>query len=125
MVEGGDEIFPDEVVGDQTDWGGDGKDVSGESGECEVEKRGHQNAERGEDEGEERAVDADGEMRALMGRDEENIPEAPEIGNNGHREYDDALDRKGKVEDVSFDGETGGDEKQSDGRNDDAGHVCA
>src|SRR6266852_5266550 len=62
-------------------------------------------------------------MRPRVRSDEEHVPEAPQVGHDGHGEYDHTFDRNGNVIDVASDAKHGGhDEKENRGRHN-AGHV--
>src|SRR5262244_883091 len=85
---------------------------------CEV-------ASGSKNEWEERAVGSDGKIVASVERNVEDVPEPPEIGNDGHREHDDALDGHGNVEDVTGDAETGDDDEEKRRRNCDSCEIRA
>src|SRR6266571_6069793 len=75
-----DEVFPGEVVDQQSNRCGDRKGVRGEAGNGEVHKTGDHDTERREQNQQQRAVEADGELQARAHCHKEDIPKAPGVG---------------------------------------------
>src|SRR4029077_6993263 len=108
-IQEANEIFPREVVDEQSDGRGDEEVVRGNAGNGKVQKARDNDSERSEQNGQERAEEADGELQANAQGHEKNIPKAPDVGHYGHGENDHALHGNGDVVDVAGKSKDGGD----------------
>src|SRR6266567_8725236 len=122
-IEEADQVFPGEVVDEERDRRGDGEEVRDEGGDGKVQKASDNDAERREQDWQERAVEANGELQARAQRDEENIPEAPGVGHYSHREDDDTFHGNWEIEDVAGDSKGGGNDQEKNRGHNDARHV--
>src|SRR6266550_3562599 len=124
-IEEADQVFPGEVVDEQRDGCGDREGVRGEAGNGEAQKTRDNDTERREQNGQESAVEADGELQARAQRHEENIPKAPGVGHYGHGEHDHALDGNGDVVDITGGREDSRDDEEKNRGDNYACHVRA
>src|SRR6266567_8400845 len=111
-IEEADQVFPGKVVDDKRDRRQDGESVRGKGWNGKVQKAGDNNTERREQDWQERAVEANGELQARAQRHEENIPKAPGVGHHSHREDDDTFHGNGKIVNVAGNGKDSGDDQE-------------
>src|SRR6266700_598452 len=122
-IEEADQVFPGEVVDEERDRRGDGEEVRDEGGDGKVQKASDNHAKRREQDWQERAVEANGELQARAQRHEENIPKAPGVGHHSHREDDHPLHGNGKIVNVAGNGKDSGDDQEKNRGHNDARHV--
>src|SRR5260370_14129362 len=109
-IEEADEVFPGEVVDDQTDGSGDRKSMGEKVRDWKIQKASNDDTERREQNWQERTVQADGQLPAIAQGHEENIPKAPCVELYGHREDDHALHGNENVINVAEDNKQGSDD---------------
>ena len=124
-VQEANEMLPGEIVDDDTDEKGKRKGVEDKTRNWKIEETGGKIAGWCEKERQNCAMCSDGEVTARKQSDIENIPEAPQVWNDGHRKHNDAFDGDRDVVNVAANTENCDDDEEEWRGNHDAGHVCA
>src|SRR5216684_228961 len=99
-IEEADQVFPGKVVDEQSDGGCNQKSVSSNGGDGKIQKTREYDTKRRQQDRQERAVEAEGQLPTRAERNEENIPETPAVWHDGHGEDDHTLHGDGKVVDI-------------------------
>src|ERR1039458_5210749 len=135
-VEEADDVLPDEVVDGDAAAEPNRDDGVGhinglepdDAGGAELENAvavGEGGSNGQQKEGQRSAVDADGEMRALMGSEPEHVPEAPARGDERHGKDETALNGDGHLKDEANDDERREHQRQDERSDKDSGEVSA
>src|ERR1035441_6262031 len=135
-VEEADDVLPDEVVDGDAAAETSRDDGVGHMNGLEPDNAGGAKLENAvamgeggsngqEKEGQRSAVDADGEVRALVRGQPEHVPEAPARGDERHGKDETTLNRDGHLKDEADDDERREHERQDQSGQENAGEVSA